>query len=156
MDLSKTLRLGGQALPEGILIKGPKYIVVAYRDKLNDIDFVTLEWSFKLFDYLRKIPFIRGLITIFETFSLSIKSIFVMAEISDDEINLDSIYFKLSISLMFVVVILLTIGIIIFVPKLIATLITDYFLSSTVFKIWIELLLRFSIFFSYIFYFYFI
>ena len=66
MDLSKTLRLGGQALPEGILIKGPKYIVVAYRDKLNDIDFVTLEWSFKLFDYLRKIPFIRGLITIFE------------------------------------------------------------------------------------------
>lgn len=152
MDLSKTLRLGGQALPEGILIKGPKYIVVAYRDKLNDIDFVTLEWSFKLFDYLRKIPFIRGLITIFETFSLSIKSIFVMAEISDDEINLDSIYFKLFISLMFVVVILLTIGIIIFVPKLIATLITDYFLSSTVFKIWIELLLRFSIFFSYIFF----
>jgi len=110
-----------------------------------------LEWSFKFFDYLRKVPFIRGLITIFETFSLSIKSIFVMAEISDDEINLDSIYFKLFISLMFVVVILLTIGIIIFVPKLIATLITDYFLSSTVFKVWIELLLRFSIFFFYIF-----
>ena len=151
MDLSKTLRLGGQALPEGILIKGPKYTVVAYRNKLDDIDFVTLEWSFKLFDYLRKIPFIRGLITIFETFSLSIKSIFVMAEISDDEINLDSIYFKLFISLMFVVVILLTIGIIIFVPKLISTLITDYFLSSTVFKVWIELLLRFSIFFLYIF-----
>ena len=151
MDLSKTLRLGGQALPEGILIKGPKYTVVAYRDKLNDIDFVTLEWSFKLFDYLRKIPFIRGLITIFETFSLSIKSIFVMAEISDDEINLDSIYFKLFISLMFVVVILLTIGIIIFVPKFIATLITDYSLSSIVFKVWIELLLRFSIFFFYIF-----
>jgi len=151
LDLSKTLRLGGQALPEGILIKGPKYTVVAYRDKLNDIDFVTLEWSFKLFDYLRKIPFIRGLITIFETFSLSIKSIFVMAEISDDEINLDSIYFKLFISLMFVVVILLTIGIIIFVPKFIATLITDYSLSSIVFKVWIELLLRFSIFFFYIF-----
>ena len=151
MDLSKTLRLGGQALPEGILIKGPKYTVVAYRDKLNDIDFVTLEWSFKLFDYLRKIPFIRGLITIFETFSLSIKSIFVMAEISDDEINLDSIYFKLFISLMFVVVILLTIGIIIFVPKFIATLITDYSLFSIVFKVWIELLLRFSIFFFYIF-----
>ena len=151
MDVSKTLRLGGQALPEGILIKGPKYTVVAYRDKLNDIDFVTLEWSFKLFDYLRKVPFVRGLITIFETFSLSIKSIFVMAEISDDEINLDSIYFKLFISLMFVVVILLTIGIIIFVPKLIATLITDYFLSSTVSKVWIELLLRFSIFFFYIF-----
>ena len=149
MDVSKTLRLGGQALPEGILIKGPKYTVVAYRDKLNDIDFVTLEWSFKFFDYLRKVPFIRGLITIFETFSLSIKSIFVMAEISDDEINLDSIYFKLFISLMFVVVILLTIGIIIFVPKLIATLITDYFLSSTVSKVWIELLLRFSIFFFY-------
>ena len=149
MDLSKTLRLGGQALPEGILIKGPKYTVVAYRDKLNDIDFVTLEWSFKLFDYLRKIPFIRGLITIFETFSLSIKSIFVMAEISDDEINLDSIYFKLFISLMFVVVILLTIGIIIFVPKFIATLITDYSLSNIVFKVWIELLLRFSIFFFY-------
>ena len=74
-----------------------------------------------------------------------------MAEISDDEINLDSIYFKLFISLMFVVVILLTIGIIIFVPKLISTLITDYFLSSTVFKVWIELLLRFSIFFLYIF-----
>ena len=151
MDLSKTLRLGGQALPEGILIKGPKYTVVAYRDKLNDIDFVTLEWSFKLFDYLRKIPFIRGLITIFETFSLSIKSIFVMAEISDDEINLDSIYFKLFISLMFVVVILLTIGIIIFVPKFIATLITDYSLSTIVFKVWIELLLRFTIFFFYIF-----
>jgi len=150
LDLSKTLRLGGQALPEGILIKGPKYTVIAYRDKFHDIDFVTLEWNFRLFDYLRKVPFVRGLITIFETFSLSIKSIFVMAEISDDEINLDSNYFKLFISLMFVVVILLTIGIIIFVPKLISILITDYFLLSTHFKVWIELLLRFSIFFLYI------
>ena len=111
MDLSKTIRLGGQALPEGILVKGPKYTVIAYRDKSNEIDFVSLEWNFKFFDYLRKIPLIRGLIAIFETFSLSIKSIFVMAEISDDEINLDSIYFKLFIGLMFVVVIFLTLGI---------------------------------------------
>ena len=86
-----------------------------------------MEWNFKFFDYLRKIPLIRGLIAIFETFSLSIKSIFVMAEISDDEIDLDSIYFKLFIGLMFVVVIFLTLGIIIFVPKLTAGLITKYF-----------------------------
>ena len=99
MDLSKTLRLGGQALPEGILIKGPKYTVVAYRNKLNGIDFVTLEWSFKSFDYLRKVPFIRGLITIFETFSLSIKSIFVMAEISDDEINIPPAIFETELTL---------------------------------------------------------
>jgi|TARA_B100002003_G_C14077207_1_gene518225 uncharacterized protein YqhQ len=151
LDLSKTIRLGGQALPEGILIKGPKYTVIAYRDKSNEIDFVSLEWNFKFFDYLRKIPLIRGLIAIFETFSLSIKSIFVMAEISDDEINLDSIYFKLFIGLMFVVVIFLTLGIIIFVPKLTAGLIAKYFLFSTVFKIWIELFIRFSIFFFYIF-----
>ena len=151
MDLSNTLRLGGQALPEGILIKGPKYTVIAYRDQLNEIDFVSLEWSFKLFDYLRKIPLIRGLIAIIETFSLSIKSIFVMAEISDDEIDLSSIYFKLFIGLMFVVVIFLTLGIIIFIPKLTSGLITNYFLSSTVFKVWIELFLRFSIFFFYIF-----
>jgi len=151
LDLSNTLRLGGQALPEGILIKGPKYTVIAYRDQLNEIDFVSLEWSFKLFDYLRKIPLIRGLIAIIETFSLSIKSIFVMAEISDDEIDLSSIYFKLFIGLMFVVVIFLTLGIIIFIPKLTSALITNYFLSSTSFKVWIELFLRFSIFFFYIF-----
>jgi len=51
LDLSKTIRLGGQALPEGILIKGPKYTVIAYRDKSNEIDFVSLEWNFKFFDY---------------------------------------------------------------------------------------------------------
>ncbi|GIT12031.1 MAG: hypothetical protein CM1200mP33_2170 [Chloroflexota bacterium] len=151
MDLSNTIRLGGQALPEGILVKGPKYTVIAYRDKSDEIDFVSLEWNFKFFDYLRKIPLIRGLIAIIETFSLSIKSIFVMAEISDDEFDLDSIYFKLFIGLMFVAVIFLTLGIIIFIPKLTSGFITNYFLLNTSLKVWIELLLRFSIFFFYIF-----
>ena len=151
MDLSNTIRLGGQALPEGILVKGPKYTVIAYRDKSDEIDFVSLEWNFKFFDYLRKIPLIRGLIAIIETFSLSIKSIFVMAEISDDEIDLDSIYFKLFIGLMFAAVIFLTLGIIIFIPKLTSGFITNYFLLNTSLKVWIELFLRFSIFFFYIF-----
>ena len=151
MDLSNTIRLGGQALPEGILVKGPKYTVIAYRDKSDEIDFVSLEWNFKFFDYLRKIPLIRGLIAIIETFSLSIKSIFVMAEISDDEIDLDSIYFKLFIGLMFAAVIFLTLGIIIFIPKLTSGFITNYFSLNTSLKVWIELFLRFSIFFFYIF-----
>ena len=74
-----------------------------------------------------------------------------MAEISDDEIDLDSIYFKLFIGLMFVVVIFLTLGIIIFIPKLTSGFITNYFSLNTSLKVWIELFLRFSIFFFYIF-----
>ena len=52
---------------------------------------------------------------------------------------------------MFVAVIFLTLGIIIFIPKLTSGFITNYFSLNTSLKVWIELFLRFSIFFFYIF-----
>ena len=53
------LRLGGQALPEGILIKGPIFTVIAYREG-DDINTVSIKWGFKVLNDLKKIPFLRG------------------------------------------------------------------------------------------------
>lgn len=146
------LRLGGQALPEGILIKGPIYTVIAYRSDNNEIKTTSIKWGFRITNYLRRVPFIRGLVTIVETFGLSLKSIFVMAELTDEEFNSDSIFFKFIISLMFVLVAVFTVSLIIFLPKFSSSGIVEIFNINLEIKIWLELLIRFSIFFVYIFF----
>jgi uncharacterized protein YqhQ len=143
------LRLGGQALPEGILIKGPIFTVIAYREE-NDINTVSIKWGFKVLNDLKKIPFLRGLITIAETIGLSMKSIFVMAEVSDDDINTDSIYFKILIGFMFVLVMVFTIGLVVFLPKFSSKAILNFANLNSVFGTWIELSIRFLLFFTYI------
>ncbi len=148
---NKSLRLGGQALPEGILIKGPIFTVIAYRTE-NDIETVSIKWGFRILDKLKKFPFLRGLIIIVETISLSLKSIFVMAEITDDEVNTDSIFFKTIIGLMFVLVMIFTIGLVIFVPKFASNGIVNLLNIKLFLGTWIELLIRFMLFFIYIYF----
>ncbi len=147
------LRLGGQALPEGILIKGPIYTVIAYRSDNNEIKTASIKWGFRITNYLRRVPFIRGLVTIVETLGLSLKSIFVMAELTDEEINTDSIFFKFFISFMFVLVAIFTVSLIIYLPKFSSSGIVNIFdINSDFIEIGLELLIRFSIFFVYIYF----
>ena len=148
---NNSLRLGGQALPEGILIKGPIFTVIAYRTE-NEIETVSIKWGFKVVNQLKTIPFLRGLITIVETISLSLKSIFVMAEITDEEVNTDSVFFKIIIGLMFIIVMIFTIGLVIFIPKLASNGLVNLLNIKVFLSTWIELLIRFMLFFVYIYF----
>ena len=148
---NNSLRLGGQALPEGILIKGPIFTVIAYRTE-NEIETVSIKWGFKVVNQLKTIPFLRGLITIVETISLSLKSIFVMAEITDEEVNTDSVFFKIIIGLMFIIVMIFTIGLVIFIPKFASNGLVNLLNIKVFLSTWIELLIRFMLFFVYIYF----
>ena len=84
MSVKKTKRItsiGGSALIEGIMMRGPKKVTVAVRKSNNDIytedvDFVPLTSKCKLF----RIPIIRGIFGFIDSMRLSYKSLMISAD----------------------------------------------------------------------------
>ena len=84
MAIEKTKRItsiGGSALIEGIMMRGPKRTTVAVRVKENeiyteDLAFKSLAGRFKIF----RVPFIRGLGGLIDSMRLSFKALSISAE----------------------------------------------------------------------------
>jgi uncharacterized protein YqhQ len=80
-----TIHYGGQAVMEGVMIRGKKAIVTAVRrpngEVTTDVQPVSARWSGKV----RKIPFIRGVVILIETMVLGIKSLVFSANIAVEE-----------------------------------------------------------------------
>lgn len=79
-NCKKITSIGGSALIEGIMMRGPKRITVAVRtgeDKIEteDISINTLASKFKLF----KVPFFRGIAGMIDSLRLSYKSLMLSA-----------------------------------------------------------------------------
>ena len=84
MAIEKTKRItsiGGSALIEGIMMRGPKRTTVAVRVKENeiyteDLTFKSLAERFRIF----RVPFIRGLGGLIDSMRLSFKALSISAE----------------------------------------------------------------------------
>lgn len=78
--------IGGQALIEGVLMRGPTEVAIAVRKPNNEIDLQvqklnTLAMRHKIF----RIPFIRGVVSLIESLTMGTKALMHSAEFFDDE-----------------------------------------------------------------------
>ncbi|RKD30879.1 DUF1385 domain-containing protein [Thermohalobacter berrensis] len=78
--------IGGQALIEGVMMKGPKNIAIAVRKPDGDIDFSTqsLRKVGSKYKFL-KLPFIRGSVALLEAMVTGVKSLMYSAQIWEVE-----------------------------------------------------------------------
>ena len=100
---------GGQALIEGVMIRGSKHLSVSVRKPDGDIESKTTVINQLFTGSIKKIPFIRGSLLLLETMFLGIKSLIYSANISageeEEEIGNLGIAVSLSISLAFTILV---------------------------------------------------
>ncbi|HSH36831.1 DUF1385 domain-containing protein [Schnuerera sp.] len=82
--------IGGQALIEGILMRGPKDLAIAVRKPDNEIilkkeKLNTLGMRYKIFS----LPFIRGIVGLIESMAFGIRALMYSAEFFDDDIEME-------------------------------------------------------------------
>ena len=153
--------IGGQALIEGILMRGPKDVAIAVRkadkeivlkkEKLN-----TLGMRYKLF----RLPFIRGIVGLVESMVFGIKALMYSAEFFDEvleeekkETFLDRVFkdksedVEIVLTLLFSLI--LTIGLFILLPSFITNLFKNNIQSPFLMNL-LEGLVRIVIFLIYV------
>lgn len=161
--------IGGQALMEGIMMRGPKKTTVAVRVPDKTIDIENLEVKFlKDKSKFFTLPFIRGIAGMYDSMSIGFKAMSMAADkaIPEDEEDKEPSKFDRWLSrvlgekaMSYIMVfastigILLAIGLFFFLPTLIYNLIYDYSGVGLWFAPWrstFEGILRILIFMAYI------
>lgn len=103
--MSEKLRLpnyGGQALIEGVLMRGKKYVAAAFRLPDGSIKTQSEELTGIYKSNILKIPFLRGLISLWDSLGLGTRYLTISANYQakeDEKIENSSLFFSLFISL---------------------------------------------------------
>lgn len=101
---------GGQAVIEGVMIRGLKNCVVAVRNKNKEIIINQIKLPSFTNTYLKKVPFIRGLIILVEMMVIGFRSLSKSSEIieqtEDNKISNFEIFFSYIFSTLFLVFVL--------------------------------------------------
>ncbi len=150
--------VGGQALLEGIMMKGPFKSAMAVRKPDGEIDVSV--WDTKKLTGVRKIPFIRGTFNFIDTLIQGYDCLMKSAEISGQEeepdkfeLWLNKVFGKAAGTVLnFVITILavvLAVGLFFGVPALITSFIGNY-VESRVLLSAIEGVIKIALFFAYI------
>lgn len=83
--MSKTFHYGGQAVIEGVMIRGQKSLSMAVRRPCGEIALITKPVSPAYSGKKRQIPLIRGVVILVEMLVLGIEALFQSANISMEE-----------------------------------------------------------------------
>ncbi len=164
--VAKPTSIGGQAVIEGVMMKGPKDIAIAVRSPDNEIivkkepiDGIITKYK------LNKIPFLRGGLALIDSMVLGIKSLNYAADIVMPEEDNDEEFSKFEIFLQDIfgdkltdiityfsvfIALLISIGIFILGPTLLAGTLKDIVPNIAVLNL-IEGILRLILFIAYIF-----
>lgn len=147
---SCTKDIGGQAVIEGVMMRGARSLVVAVRKPNQEIavlrqELVPLKEKFSLF----KLPILRGLAVLIESLILGIKALSYSANVAVEEENKEKPSkeignFTMAMTFMFSLV--LGIGLFVILPERLANLISD---KGYLFNI-IDGIIRLIIFFLYV------
>ena len=152
--------IGGQALIEGIMMRGPKDTAIAVRKQNKEIvlkkeELNTLGMRYKFF----ALPFVRGVVGLIEAMVIGINSLMYSAEFWEENIEEDKESFlertfkdsaeTVEIVITLVFSLLLTIGLFILLPSFFTNLFRNKIKSPFVFNI-VEGLIRISIFLIYV------
>jgi uncharacterized protein YqhQ len=141
------IHYGGQAVIEGVMIRGRKAVVTAVRrpngELTTDVQPISAKWSGKV----RRMPFIRGVVILLETMVIGIRSLLFSANVAVEEETeeLPSKAIWLMIGSAAVMVILLFF----LAPLFLTNLINQYIPNTVVFHI-IEGIIRIAIFVAYL------
>ncbi|MDD4726106.1 MAG: DUF1385 domain-containing protein [Tissierellia bacterium] len=154
--------IGGQALIEGIMMRGPNEVAIAVRKpnkeielKVNELN--TLGMRYKVF----RLPFLRGMISLVESLSIGVKALMYSAEFFEDEEDTEEVKATLTqkifkdkaedveIFLTLLTAIVLSIGIFMILPNFITSLIKGNITNSIVLNL-IEGAIRILVFLLYV------
>ncbi len=119
---------GGQAVIEGVLMRGKKSVAMANRTPENEIVVYQEDLTGIYTTKLTKIPFLRGLIVLWDSLGLGMRFLTMSANIQtgdDEKIEGPALFFTLAFSL------LIGIGIFFVAPALISGLVEKYTQMST-------------------------
>jgi len=145
--LPKTFHYGGQAVIEGVMMRGQKNLAMAVRRPNGKVTLVTKPLSSIYTGKVRRIPFLRGVIVLLEALVLGIQALFRSANISleeeDTEISNLTLIGALLVSLSFAVAVFFL------APLFLADLIYPHSNSYLISNI-VEGLIRIGIFLLYI------
>ena len=137
---SKMPHYGGQALIEGVLMRGKSYVVAAMRKPNNEIHIEHEKLTGIYTTGLTKIPFLRGLIVLWDSLSLGMKYLTLSANLQtgeeEEKIEGPALIFTLIFSLGMAVLLFFVL------PTFIAELISKLFTISPVFTNLVEGLVR--------------
>ncbi len=145
--MTQRFHYGGQAVIEGVMIRGRKAVVTAVR-RPNDGVIMDIQPLSALYTgWMRKTPFLRGIIALIEAMVIGIKSLLYSANVSleeeEEEISGKAIWVMIFIAVVLAVVLFFI------VPLFLTRLINPYIGSSLVFHL-IEGFIRLVIFLAYL------
>jgi len=145
--MDKKFYYGGQAVIEGVMIRGRKAVVTAVRRPSGGLTMDIKPLSAIYTGRLRRTPLIRGIIVLIEAMVLGIKSLLYSASVSleeeEEEISGKMVWSMIAIAL------ILAIALFLIVPLFLTRLINPYISSSLVFHL-IEGFIRLAIFIAYL------
>ena len=145
--MAKRLRYGGQAVIEGVMMRGQKTVVTAVRRPSGELALDTQPLATIYTGRMRKAPLIRGIIVLIETLALGIKTLLYSANVSLEEEEE-----KVSGGLAWVMVaisVALVVALFFIAPLFLTKLLDPYINSSLVFHL-IEGCFRLAIFIAYL------
>lgn len=148
MAESKMPHYGGQALIEGVLMRGKNFLVASFRNPQGEIvtEQETLQGIYK--SGLAKIPFFRGLIILWDSLVLGMKYITlsanIQAEEEEEKIEGTSLVLTMLVSLT------LAVGLFFILPTVIATVLSGWTQSGHFMSSVIEGFVRLFLFIGYI------
>lgn len=139
--------IGGQAVIEGVMMRGPKEVAVAVRkaDGTIDVDVQPVHSVQDRYPILKK-PFLRGVVVLVESLIMGMKALSRSAQISGDE---DEQMDDQDMALTIVVSVLLAVGLFIAIPTW-SMRFLQYWTANSIILNLAEGLLRMAIFLAYI------
>ncbi|MBI2860460.1 MAG: DUF1385 domain-containing protein [Chloroflexi bacterium] len=145
--MGKKFHYGGQAVIEGVMIRGQKAAVTAVRRPGGGLAMKVQPLSRLYTGRLRKLPFIRGVIVLIEAMVLGIRSLLYSANVSleEEEVELSG----KSVWLMLFASLTLAVALFFVAPLFLASLIGPYIASTIVFNL-VEGVIRIAIFIAYL------
>ena len=138
---------GGQAVIEGVMIRGQKAVVTAVRRPNSEVITNSRPLSSVYTGWVRKTPLLRGVIVIIEAMVLGISSLLYSANVSLEEEE-EEITGK-AVWLMIATAVLLAVVLFLIIPLFLTRLLNPYIDSSLVFHL-IEGAIRLAIFIAYL------
>jgi uncharacterized protein YqhQ len=145
----KDFHYGGQGVIEGVMMRGRKSITVAVRDPSGEIVLHSEPLSGGIYDSVwRKIPFVRGLLILWDTLVLGTRSLMYSANValSEEEVEFTTpaILATVAFSLAFAIVVF-------FLVPLLLVGFLDRFIASDLLSNLVEGLIRLSFLLLYVF-----
>ena len=143
----KRFHYGGQAVIEGVMMRGQKSMVTVVRRPNGELAMDTQSLATIYTGWMRKTPLMRGIIVLIEAMVLGIKTLLYSANVSleeeEEEISGGLVWALVATSLV------LAVGLFFIAPLFLTRLLNPYITSSLVFHL-IEGFIRLAIFIAYL------